>query len=89
MTKVFIVAEVSDVVTTFIGITFVPNVIEGNPLFPDPATGLVVKIAVTVFIAYMLEIFGGITRWFWVIPIGAFLVVPWNIFVIVYSLFWL
>lgn len=89
ITKVFIAAEVLDLITTFIGLYYIPGVAEGNPLFKDAMSMIVAKTLATFFVAWMLERYGGRSKIFWIVPIIAMIPVPWNIFVIIYSFIWL
>jgi hypothetical protein len=75
VTILFILAEVFDIITTFVGLEL--GLIEINPLFMFPQVLLFFKLLVTVFISFCLESLPN-KRIYYTLPIVAWLPVFWN-----------
>jgi hypothetical protein len=80
ISKVIIIAEGLDLLTTFVGLTFFPILRETNPLIVNGwTTTVLTKIAATVIIVIVVERVGKWPKLIWIVPIIALLPTFWNL----------
>ena len=92
--KVLVIAELLDLLTTATGLWLFPQIAEANPMFGTMGGWLpllVSKFVATLFVVFIFEKIGKWSLLVWVVPSIAILPVIWNIFTIlaealVYSL---
>jgi hypothetical protein len=82
ISKILLFAEGLDLLTTFAGLLFFPQLWEANPMLKLPggwSTMILVKIAATLFVVIIFERVPKWSRMVWIVPCIAAIPVVWNI----------
>jgi hypothetical protein len=82
ISKVILLAEGLDLLTTFTGLLLFPQLRESNPMlvsFGSWLPTLLAKIVATVIVVIVIERVGKWSRLVWIVPTIALLPVFWNI----------